>query len=212
MTFHYLKGMFQQQGQGTATVAVKEGMELAVNWAQSDWDAGEPSRGRKAETNGSFFLDSTLLGKTQKLHHQFMSPHLLPSEEGSSPETKRLWLGDHPPSAGFILKQPSVWWSALQTKALRGNRRKQRKLSFQRRRTPPAPPPCYPQPPHTPNLNKKIVRTMHECGRHTHTHTHTHHTHTHTHTHRASFQPKSCKIAPWKDDNWLHQSRLGGPR
>ena len=44
-------------------MAVKERMATAVPWAQSAWDAGEPSRKRRAETNASFFLDSTLFGK-----------------------------------------------------------------------------------------------------------------------------------------------------
>ena len=64
---HYLKGMFQQPGQGAAAMAVKERMAPAAPWAQSTWGAGEPSRKRKAATNASFFLDSTLFGKTQKL-------------------------------------------------------------------------------------------------------------------------------------------------
>lgn len=37
-------------------MAVKEGMELAVNWAQSDWDAGEPSRGRKSRNKWILLL------------------------------------------------------------------------------------------------------------------------------------------------------------
>ena len=175
-------------------------MATAVPWAQSAWDAGEPSRKRRAETNASFFLDSTLFGKTQKLTTNSRPPTSFPLKKAVPQRQKGcgLELIHHlqvlPSGSPWPGGQPS------RPKALRGNRRKQRKLSPQRQRTPPAPPSPYPQPSPTPNLNKKIVRTMHECGRHTH-----------THTHRASFHPKSCKTAPWKD-NWLYQSRLGGPR
>lgn len=123
-TLLYLKGVFQQPGRGAAAVAVKERTAPAVPWAQSAWDAGEPDRER-TETNASFFLDSTLFGKTQETNHQFTSPHLLPAEEGSSPETKRLWLGNHPPSAGLTtLRQPTAWWSALQTQSSQRQQKK----------------------------------------------------------------------------------------
>ena len=59
-------------------MAVKERMATAVPWAQSVWDAGEPSRKRRAETNASFFLDSTLFGKTQKLTTNSRPPTSFP--------------------------------------------------------------------------------------------------------------------------------------
>lgn len=93
MSSHYLRGLAPAARTSDCSSCRERGKRVWGNWAQYGQDAGTPGRGRKAETNGSFFLDSTLFGKTQT-NHQFTPTHLLLSEEGGSPETKRLRLGE----------------------------------------------------------------------------------------------------------------------
>lgn len=116
------------------------------------------------------FLDSTLFGKTQKLNNYFISPHLL--EEGSFPETKRLRLGNHPPSLGFMFRQAMV--SSLQ---IQSSQRQEKKVkeSFPFIYNEPLRPPLsqYPQSLHTPDLNKKESRGKCMNVAHVYTYTHT---------------------------------------
>ena len=86
--------LLQQQRQVTTAAAVKEGKDFTLNRCSvTGLMLGSWATRRKAEANGSFFLDSTLFGKTRKLTTNSRPPTFFPLKKAVPQRQKRLWLG-----------------------------------------------------------------------------------------------------------------------
>ena len=160
-TLLYLKGVFQQPRRGAAAVAVKESGACSTLGTErlGCWRARQ---GKKSRNKRIFLLKTLLyLVKLKKLTTSSRPPTSFPLKKAVPQRQKGCGLEIiHHLQVLLPSGSPRPGGQPSRPKALRGNRRKRRKLSPQRQQTLPTPPSPYPQPSPTPNLNKKIVRTM----------------------------------------------------
>lgn len=110
----------------SVTVATTQKMPLgSASNAEYTWDAAQLGRERKAETNASFFLESTLFGKIQKLTTNSQPPTSFSVKKGV-PRDKRAVAWELSTIPGFHSgspwpDRPSGWCFQRQEKKAKGS-------------------------------------------------------------------------------------------